>query len=389
MTEAGLRRTVRAEPSTTAGTLRRLRVVLVGGCVLCGALCVLAFTGAHRTVDLGLERSAQAVLQADAVAAALTDADRTAAEGIRSGTAALGGNAGQYDNDIAAVHQGLELIAEHSTSEEEDEEADRKLELVNGLVVSYTAQIQQAHADLQQDHRSLSLVYLRNASALLHQDDGILANLSELRGLEERVLQRQRSSAWAAGATSLLWLLPVVALAALLVRTDVLVRRRFRRRLNAGLLAAFAALLVMAGTAALSLLSNAQFDAALDGPYAQVRTAGLREAANTDGAGRNEIAALARELCGRERECGAEILDGTFLPPSLGAPPSEARAGDAPKALRDAQRKGLEEFGRESGAAGAAFGVRVALIVAMAALASAAIAFGLRPRINEYRFRRP
>ncbi|MFC6883887.1 MULTISPECIES: hypothetical protein [Actinomadura] len=386
MTEAGLRRTVRAEPSTTAGTLRRLRVVLVGGCVLCGALCVLAFTGAHRTVDLGLERSAQAVLQADAVAAALADADRTAAEGIRSGTAALGGNAGQYDNDIAAVHQGLELIAEHRTSE--DEEAERKLELVNGLVVSYTAQIQQAHADLQQDHRSLSLVYLRNASALLHQDDGILANLSELRGLEERVLQRQRSSVWAAGATSLLWLLPVVALAALLVRTDVLVRRRFRRRLNAGLLAAFAALLVMAGTAALSLLSNAQFDEALDGPYAEVRTAGLREAANTDGDGRNEIAALARELCGRARDCAPEILDGTFLPPSLGAPPSEARAGDAPKALRDAQRKGLEEFGRESGAAGAAFGVRVALIVAMAALASAAIAFGLRPRINEYRFRR-
>src|SRR5262249_5465593 len=155
---------------------------LVGGCVLAGALSLLAATGAHRTVDDAVRQSAQAVLQVDAVYGALVDADAAAVHAISTGTAGLGGTAGQYDNDIAAAHQGLELAAEYNAA---GDDGKRRLELVGGLVVSYTAQIQQADADLQQNRPDLSLAYLRYASYLLHQPDGILSDLSDLRRLEQ------------------------------------------------------------------------------------------------------------------------------------------------------------------------------------------------------------
>lgn len=369
--------TARAVPSTTARTLRLLRVALVAGCVVTGLLCLLVFTAAHRTVHQGVRQSAQAVLQVDAVYGALVDADETAVAGIKSGTTRLGGTAGRYDNDIAAAHQGLELVAEHNAA---GDPGERQIELVDGVVVSYTAEIQQADADLQQGDENLSLVYLRSASFLLHQKDGILDDLATLRDLEQRALDRQRSSAWVSGSTTLLWLVPLLALLTLLARTHGLIRRRFRRRLSVRLVLAGAALVVMGVTTALSLVSNAQFAAAAAGPFRQIGVEQARHAADTDAKGHAELAALIAGRCPKSEPCSAETTADAFLPAKVRPPATGSHGVDVPT--------GLARFTAKADAADAASAVRTVVIAVMAALASALIAYGVRPRINEYRFGR-
>jgi hypothetical protein len=363
----------RAVPSTTARTLRLLRIVLAVGCVVTGGLCLLVFSAAHQSVHQGVRQSAQAVLHAEAAYAALVDADETAIASIQSHTTLLGGTAGRYDNDIAAVHQSLELVAEHNAA---GDAGERQLELVDGVVVSYTAQIQQANADLQQGNENLSLVYLRNASLLLHQEDGILDDLATLRDQERQALDRQRSSVWVAGPTTLLWLVPLLALLALLTGTHVLIRRRFRRRLSVRLLLAAVALAVMGIMTGLSAVSNARFAAAIRGPFRDVTLQEAREAAAADAKGRVELAGLISGRCARS--CSAEITSPDFLPEPVRAPASASPAVDV--------TTGLARFRATADAADATATVRIALITSMAVAASVLIAFGVRPRINEYRF---
>jgi hypothetical protein len=367
----------RAVPSTTVNTLRSLRVALTVGCVVSGAFCLLVFTAAHRTVDRGARQSAQAVLQVDAVYGALVDADYAATTDIRSKAALLGGTASQFDNDIAIVHQGLELVAEHNAA---GDRGERQLELVDGVVVSYAAQIHQAGADLQQGNANLSLVYLRNASYLLHQENGILDDLDTLRDYEHAALDRQRSSVWVAGATSLLWLLPLLGVLALLGATQVLIRRRFRRLLSVRLLSAGAALLVMGVTTGLSLVSNAQFAAAVSGPFSRVRTQETRLAARADASGHAELAKLIADRCAASGRCSAETTRPEFLSEPVKAPPATAPGLDV--------TTGVARFTKKADAADAASGVRTLVIIAMALASSVLIAYGIRPRINEYRFGR-
>lgn len=370
--------TDRAVPSTTAATLRMLRVALTAGCVLSGVLCLLVFTAAHRTVDQGVRQSAQAVLQADAVKGALVDADQVAAAGIQSKTALLGGTAGKYDNDIAAVHQGLELIAEHNAA---GDQGAQQLELVVGVVVSYTAEIQQANADLQRGDENLSLVYLRNASYLLHQDQGILYDLGKLRDKEQKALDRQRSSPWVAWYMTLLWLVPLLALLALLLHTHTLIRRRFRRLLSVRLLVAGAALVVMGITTGLSLVSNARFAAAINEPFSQVTTQEGQQAHNADVDGHGAFTGLIADRCKASGSCATEVTGPDFLPKPIPAPTS------GPPAAGDVTAE-TARFTTMADAAEAGSTVRTVLITAMAAAASVLIAFGIRPRINEYRFGR-
>lgn len=378
----------RAVPSRTPGTLRSLRVALVVGCAMACSLSVLVFAFSHRTVDQALRRSGPAVIQVDAVYEALVEADRTAVADIRSGTARLGGAAGGYGNEIAAVHQGLELIAEHNAA---GEEGSRELELISGLVVSYSAQIQQAYADAQQtdagasqDRSSLSLAYLSYASYLLHQPgSGVLDHLEELRGLQQDALDRQRSSFWVGGYSGLLWLVPTAVTLVLVVITQVFISRRFRRLLSVWLLLAAVALAVMASITWRSETSQAKFTEAVDGSFAHVTDQREDQAASAASRGRKELTGLLSAAC--KRSCADEITGEGFLPFAMPAASGDSGRSGRRFCADDVQGDGLVCFRKDAEAADSGLGVPVALIALLGGGAAVLVAFGLRPRINEYR----
>jgi|SRR5450755_1917059 hypothetical protein len=183
-------------PSTTPVLLRRLRAALVALALLAGGTALLLTIETHAVISSAGEHTASAVIQAYAAHEALADADRQAVETIPLGA----WPSGQYQDDIAAAEQSLEQVAENNAA---GASGSDPLQLIEGLLTSYTGLIEQADAHYRLREAGFGVADLWFASELMHGQ--ILTgtdSLADLQSAEQSALAAQRSSPWRAHGSS-------------------------------------------------------------------------------------------------------------------------------------------------------------------------------------------
>ncbi|WP_410676368.1 hypothetical protein [Amycolatopsis sp. cmx-4-68] len=362
--------------STTRQTLWWLRLGLVTGTVLVLATALATFLGVRASVAEVRERTAPAVLEVSLAKAALVAAHGAAVAAFDAGQARLTGPSEQYEDEIALASQQLAQVAEHNAA---GEQGSRTLRLIEGLLPAYNGVIGEADAHFRQDDGGpLAASSLQSASDLLTApQNGILARLDTLEAAQRSALDVQLDADWLDPAITLLWAVPLLALFAVLVWTQRFLARRFRRTVNAALLAAtVACVLLGAGTA---LLLGIQSDAR-DSGAALERTVDARSAATADAAGGAQwkLAQVLAAQCGAggAAACGdtvAAFVASAPAPPAVPAAPP----GDADE--RVLLGPGLTEPGW-NGVLG--YGIPV-----LAAGIGVLTVGGLQPRLDEYQFR--
>ncbi|MER7704060.1 hypothetical protein ABTX81_14290 [Kitasatospora sp. NPDC097605] len=360
-----------ATPSTTARTLRRLRGALVAGSLLTGALCLVVSGQAHAGGEAAGGRAAPAVLRAEAAYGALADAHREAVHGFRHGTVVLGGLGDRYRNDIAAINQNLAELAGYTLA---GPAGTGDLQLVEGLVVNYNAALEQAAADYRQTGELTRALPSLWYATLQYRE--VSNTLDRLRQEESAALADRRGSVWLTGTADLLFLVPFALVLALFARTQVVLRRRFRRRLSLWLTAAVLALTATAVLCGLSLhASDGRLRSALDGPFAQTVSLAQQQASRSADAADADLFAVVEPACPAAGVCGTRLT-----PPT----PGPATVGTGEEGHRQAQAQAA--FTRGASGADASSSERLALLVVLTSVAAAASARALNPRIDEYRF---
>ncbi|WP_380281651.1 hypothetical protein [Kitasatospora purpeofusca] len=361
-----------ATPSTTARTLRRLRAALVAGSLLTGALCLVVSSQSHAGTDATGRRAAPAVLRAEAAYGALADAQRVAVHGFRQGTVVLGGLGDHYQNDIAAINQNLAELARDNVA---GPAGTSDLQLVEGLVVNYNAELEQAAADYQQTGELARALPALWYATLQYRE--VANTLDRLRKEESAALTVRRGSLWLAGAADLLFLVPFALVLALFVRTQLVLRRRFRRRLSIRLTAAVLALTATALVCGLSLhASDGRLRSALDGPFAEAVTLAQQQASRSAAQADTDLSAIVAQACPVAGSCG------THLTPPTSEQPATVGAGQSGR--QQAQSEAAFTSGVTDADASSA--ELMALLVLLTSAAAAAAARALNPRIDEYRF---
>ncbi|MFJ3788325.1 hypothetical protein [Kitasatospora sp. NPDC090091] len=360
-----------ATPSTTARTLRRLRGALVAGSLLTGALCLVVSGQAHAGTDAAGGRAAPAVLRAEAAYSALADAQRVALHGFRHDTVVLGGLGDRYRNDIAAINQNLAELAGYNVA---GPAGTSDLQLVEGLVVNYNAEIEQAAADYQQTGEITRALPALWYATLQYQE--VSNTLDRLRKEESAALTARRGSVWLAGTTVLLFLVPFALVLALFARTQSVLRRRFRRRLSLLLTTAVLALTATALSCSLSLqASDGHLRSALDGPFVEAVTLAQQQAGRAAAEADADLFAIVARVCPAATSCGTHLTPPTSGPVTVG-----------PDQDGHQQAQAEARFTRGVTDADAWFSERLAVLVLLTLTAAAAAARALNPRIDEYRF---
>ncbi|WP_433133453.1 hypothetical protein ACQPWW_15850 [Micromonospora sp. CA-240977] len=220
------------------------------------------FLGVAGNADVARERSVPAILASYDAQEALRNAHLAAVDNLSRGGVVLGGPGVDYQRQIAAAGQYLTLVAENNAA---GDEGTQDIQTIEALLVTYTGLIGQADARFRDaDLGALGVAALRDAASLL---DDILVRLEMLRGKQLLALDDQVDNPWTNKLTAVVWLLPLVVLGVLLVRTQAYLTRRFRRTVNAPLLLATAAVVGMMALTALSLLSADKLDEARAGVH--------------------------------------------------------------------------------------------------------------------------
>jgi multisubunit Na+/H+ antiporter MnhB subunit len=373
-----------ATTSTTRRTLWRLLAALLGLTVAVLAASVSVMAGTSRTAETVRGRSAPSILELAGVRTAMIRADAAAIDSFRTRRARLAGPGDDYQRYLATATQGLAQAAGDIVA---GEKSSLRIQLVEGQIVSYTGLVGQADAHYRQDNNdSLATIYLWYASQMLHDDGGILDQIDGLTADESSTLEDRLSSGWLSPATTLLWVAPILALLGALIYTQRFLRVRFRRRLNAWLLVGTVLLVALAGGTSLALVSKSRL--------AQTRTAlagaaqlAKEQATGIDTQGQGNLAGMLRDLCpGPDARalCGGTVQQ--FLSAHVAPPPTSADAtaqgqNEDNKVAQDS--RAVNQKARS--ASDAASYTLVALVVAV--LLGTTVWLGLRPRIEEYRFR--
>ncbi|WP_405107139.1 hypothetical protein OG559_23620 [Micromonospora sp. NBC_01405] len=374
--------------STTRRKLRGLLATLLVGILATLGGCLTVFVGVHRTTDAAHDRSVPAVLAVYDAQLALRQAHGEALASFSAGTRLLASPGEGYQNQIARAGQQLAQAAEDNAA---GETGSRDIQVVEASVVTYTGLVERAHAYFAQDGGSaLGTATLWDASTLLEE---ILRRLAALGVKQMDALNGQADGPWTNGKMTLLWLVPVLALLALLVSAQRFLRRRFRRRLNVPLLLATLAVVVMGATTAMSLWSANQLaDARGDTDQATIdRDAQLAALSARDS---ESLAALLTAACGSPG-CPDTIArvrgDASPTPAPAGSPtpaPVPSSNGAA-----TASSPGVAEAGALHGEHAVRSAERAAdsragevVLLAAALFALAMVALGLQPRLTEYRF---
>ena len=326
------------------------------------AATLVTLTGAVVAIELG-RRDAEALRGGEAPAReglaaarqALVAADSEAVAQFRDspgGTPAAGPGE-TYREAIATAGRQLAQVSQADIGGP----ATESVQVVNGLLSTYDVRVDQAFRETVDP--DLQLAYLQYAHRFL--DEEILPQLATLQG---EVDQAQPASP--GGERHVLWVVPLVVLAGLLGRAQVVLASRFRRTLSAPLLAAS---LLAAGLAVTATLS--------------------READGDVTAGRATLAALVgdyrtKETGIRSGGCGAlnEVSRGWGDPDTV-CPPK----GPTPASDRELLRKANEvSMTAQDATAVASRGIVLAIV--LSALIALLVTLGLLPRVEEYRFRR-
>jgi hypothetical protein len=358
-------------------TTRRVLLLLSAGLVLATtavfATGLTVLTRTHETADTVRTRTAPAIQGILTAHAALVQADRAA---VRSFTADadLVGPGEEFQTQIAVTSQSLTKVAEDNVA---GARGSRDLQLIEGLLVTYTGLIAQADAQFRQPNGELlGTADLWSASYLLHRDDiGILAQLDELLAAQRQALDRQLATSAMTVGTVLVLALPILVLCVVLAMTHVFFRRRFRRWVNPGLVVATLALIALTWVVTRPLSATQHLEDSRGALYELVTEERARIAAQE---GKAQQAML--ELLSA-RECDARSSCGTTIERFFDAAPASASL-DTTSDLADDTRTVDELNNTASATAGLE---PLVYIFAIAVVIAAAFAF--RPRLNEYRYR--
>lgn len=365
-----------ARLSTTRRTLLRVLggLLVVTGLVLATSLAVVS--GTHRTAETIRTQDIPSILELAAVRTALVRADTAAIDSFQSQQARLAGPGEEYQNQIAAASQSLAQAAEDIGA---GAGSSRRIQLVEGLLVTYIGLMGQADAHFRKSGSGgLAPIYLWYASRLLHSPDvGILAQLDGLLQDASRALRARLSSGWLSRGATLIWAVPVLILLVLLVRTQLFLRRRFRRRINGWLAAATVILVVLAAGASFALVSKQQLVDA-EHKLSQVREDSEEQFDGIEREGQRALAELVTSSCpGPEGSCGVTVDDfrhGLADEP-VPSPVPDNQVSDDSRAVNEQAVSGTS----------AASGALVVLFAASPIILL--VWLGLRPRIEEYRYR--
>lgn len=375
-------------PSTTPLLLRRLRTAMVILTLLAGAVAALLAIEEHAVVSSG-EHSATAVIQAFAAHQALADSDSEAVQTIPRG----GGPAGQYQDDIATAEQDLEQVAENNTAGAAGTDA---LQLIEGLLPSYTGLIEQADARTQvPGDNGAAADDLWQASDLMlgqiltDQQSTENDSVSDLQSAENRSLTAQQSSPWASPWLSLSLLLPAVALLVTLAATQRVLQVRMHRVLSKYLTIAAAAVIALCVVAGHILVSEHSFRMA-SGPLATIVAEQDHQAASADLQVQTGLSQLIGGKCVRctatqqaaHQLVAAEIK--ALAPPRRPAAMAACPPGDTAAACVTAMQDEVTADGNS--AAQARYGLSLVLIAALTAALLLLIPLGLWRYLDEYRY---
>lgn len=274
-------------PSTTRLLLRRLRTALVLLTLLTGGAAALATIQEHSVVSAA-GHATTADMQAAAAYYALADADSQAVLTIPN----YAGLSGQYEGDIAAAGQSLELVAENNVAGASGTSA---LQLLEGLLAAYTGLVEEADGNFRTQGTGTSEVGnedLWSASELMHQQ--ILTGDDSVTSLEtgaNDALDGDRSSLWASPWLSALWIVPALALLGTLAWTQRLLYRRMRRMLSLPLMLAAGAVIALCVTTGNVIASEGALTTA-SGTAASVIAMQQYKAADSDSQGQSALAKL-------------------------------------------------------------------------------------------------
>jgi hypothetical protein len=358
--------------SHTARLLLRLRRALLLSTIAVIVTSFAVWNGVQDAAATVRDRTSPAILAVTSAKTALIKADQSAVRSFDSGVVMLAGPGDDYQNQTALASQNLARAAELSAA---GDTASRYLQVVEALLTEYTAAIEQADAHYRQPGGSvLGIADLWNASRLLHSDlDGVLVRLDDLGRTQQDALTTQLSQNWMDPRTSALWLAPMGLLLALLVRTQWTLAKRFRRRFNPPLAVATALLAaVIAGMAWTFVVHHDLQDtrATLERVVDERNT----QAREDDVAQQQELQAMLASECGQGGGCGPTVTN--FHPAEApGSVPTDQQiAAD------------IAQAGRSAAAAAAAGWLQITLPLAGVAI-GALIGWGLRDRIDEYRYR--
>jgi hypothetical protein len=214
----------------TPRQLRRLTTALVLVGLVFGLAGVLSFSGLAYSLNRAEDNTAQ-LIRVQKIQTNLLSADATATNSFLVGGLEPPAQRAAYDAAITATGA---LIAEASEAQPADKAA---LAALNQDVVDYAVTIEQARANNRQGF-PVGAQYLRNASAGLRADAlPILDNLVAANSA-------RASGAMGSHVGLVFEIVGLLALASLAMAT-IWVARRFRRRINTGLVAATALVLVV------------------------------------------------------------------------------------------------------------------------------------------------
>lgn len=190
------------------------------------------------TVDEVRTRTAPGLLDVTSARAALVTADRAAVASFDAGAAKWLGPGTEYQNALALANQDLARAAENGVV---------GVQFLVGLLTAYSGWMSDADAYSRGEDKLLpGAVNLWYASRLLHDDgEGILKHLDDLKASQRAKLDHQLSTGWLNPATALVWVVPALLLLAALIRAQVFLARRFRRRLSPWLVGATAVLIAL------------------------------------------------------------------------------------------------------------------------------------------------
>jgi hypothetical protein len=381
----------RAKRRTRQMLLRLLAGLLIMTGVVFGTT-LLAFTKVYGTADVVRARTAPAMVQLAIARAALVRADNAAIRSFGNcdpgsmsscsessqppdtniAVVHLAGPGEEFQNQIAIASQSLTRVAEDNMA---GEAGSRTLQLVEGLLVTYAGLVE--HAFRKAGSETLGVVDLWSASRLLYkQDGGILTQLDTLLDAQQSALKDQLWTSSTTARFALVFLVSITGgLFALLVIAQVVMRHRFRRRVNLWLVLATVLLVALSPVSSAVFVSQHRLEVSRS-TLDQLVTDGRAQTSMTDDAGQNILRKLVNDACDAEG-CGETAR---LFP---GVQELDGAKGDVnDRQLTDASRK----IGEQTAAASVSAGLEP-LIYILAILVAAAIFLGFRPRLYEYRYR--
>lgn len=235
---------VRDEAATTPGRLRLLSVLVAGLCVALWAVGGATLLGSRSTMDSIGRGTVPAIVATQQIHSALADADRSAANAFLSGSVEIVEPRTLYEIDVATATRDLEQLAERNRA---GSRASSQIQAILADLARYVGLVETARANNRQGF-PIGVAYLRDASRLMHERDvGILARVDALGALNAEDLSGEESALAISLATAAAFLVLAIGLLAVLLYTQVFLRRRFRRRQNDRILVATLLVLALTG----------------------------------------------------------------------------------------------------------------------------------------------